>query len=872
MMLGLCVFTLSLNAQETCEITDPTQLPWVQDLLDVSFYCECGFELQYRCYNGEGIMVLQPNGTCLDVPTIIYDTEGNTLCSIGGLLGGVCPDYGDYYEADLLGLYSTCQGGNGCDIANPESLPWVEDLISNQNCPCNETLEYRCYNGQGIFVLGPTLPNNCADFPTTVYDGEGNVLCTIGGFIGSLCLQFPNIENNSTLISEVWACADQEPCICPAVYAPVCGVDGNTYSNSCVAACEGVEVASEGECGVENIACNFSWEFQYEIATADFPTSTASKAYCFTDNIFTDNICSWHWDFGSGNTSTSADPCEIGFPSIVNTVPVTTPYEVCLTVTECGSNQTYTCCKDLYVNNPVDGFCGVADPLTLPWLQTYINPIGGFGGGNDCYQNIYAFELNGQEVIYVQVDQVCLAFDVGSVLFDCNGNAICNDGGFTPQENQCSFQGIDVSPFLTAANLIWTADEPCVCTLQYDPVCGVNGQTYSNACFAACAGVEVASLGECGSGEGFCGVEDISELPWLQSYVEDCFYDEIYSFVINGQEAIYVAVDPICQLPDGTFIEIADLGNVLFDCSGNTICLNGGFTFPEAQCGFQGYNVGPFLTPDNLIWSEGDPNPFENEITLAANIYLQGAYSNSTDGLMRDDLRAKGVIPTLEPYTNLTGFDHLGGGGGEQVQNNAFAVTGANAIVDWVMVEMRNPTSNQVMATRSALLQRDGDVVDVDGISALSFTLAEGDYKVCVRHRNHLGVVTLNALNFTANNTTACDFNSIPTFGDNTLAEMPFGKKAIWGGCSGANGEIAFQGPNNTPNAIFFEVVSAPENADVLANYIYNGTYSGTDLDMNGEIIYQGNLSDVNFVFFSILEHPGNTSSLANYIIYEQMP
>lgn len=38
---------------------------------------------------------------------------------------------------------------------------------------------------------------------------------------------------------------------------------------------------------------------------------------------------------------------------------------------------------------------------------------------------------------------------------------------------------------------------PQVCTEQYDPVCGCNGETYGNACFAASAGVSVAYEGEC---------------------------------------------------------------------------------------------------------------------------------------------------------------------------------------------------------------------------------------------------------------------------------------------------------------------------------------------------------------------------------------
>ena len=50
-------------------------------------------------------------------------------------------------------------------------------------------------------------------------------------------------------------CAEK-PSACPEIYGPVCGCDGNTYTNSCDASAAGVNVFHEGECDcTDNTEC-----------------------------------------------------------------------------------------------------------------------------------------------------------------------------------------------------------------------------------------------------------------------------------------------------------------------------------------------------------------------------------------------------------------------------------------------------------------------------------------------------------------------------------------------------------------------------------------------------------------------------------------
>lgn len=289
-------------------------------------------------------------------------------------------------------------------------------------------------------------------------------------------------------------------------------------------------------------------------------------------------------------------------------------------------------------------------------------------------------------------------------------------------------------------------------------------------------------------------------------------------------------------------------------------------------------------------------------INLAIKVYLQGAMigNSQSDTLMRDNLRSYGangtrLIPAEEPYSGILNgankpFKHKGDGGDEVVEDSTtvFAVTGEDAIVDWVFVEIRSSTAlDSVITTRAGLLQRDGDVVDLDGQSHLRFlTAPAGPYYVAVRHRNHLGVMTAEALDLSPI-VTEIDFTdtSYLTNGINAQVKLTLNgqpKMALWAGDLNSDGRTIYQGPANDILQLFTTVMTDPNQhpTNKIANFITQG-YHRADIDLNGRAIYQGPGNDRAILLFNTtLIFPENdadpdipgSNPLANYIIFQQLP
>lgn len=207
------------------------------------------------------------------------------------------------------------------------------------------------------------------------------------------------------------------------------------------------------------------------------------------------------------------------------------------------------------------------------------------------------------------------------------------------------------------------------------------------------------------------------------------------------------------------------------------------------------------------------------EVVLEADAFLAGPYAGS--GLMNDQLRSSGALPTLEPFTSL-GFSHSGFGGGQSAAPLAFTATGNNAVVDWVLVEIRSsPAAADIMATVPALLQRDGDIVDLDGSSPLIIPgIAAGNYYVVLRHRNHLGVMSAGPISLSPNST-SYDFTTDPldTFGGgNGIADLGDGFYGLFSGDANQNGQV--------------------QNTDIntLLPLLGNSGYLQSDLNLNGQV------------------------------------
>ena len=273
-----------------------------------------------------------------------------------------------------------------------------------------------------------------------------------------------------------------------------------------------------------------------------------------------------------------------------------------------------------------------------------------------------------------------------------------------------------------------------------------------------------------------------------------------------------------------------------------------------------------------LIWSSGAPDgcygtgnvfycnaagylgaatpPASCVVSFRLQAALGGALPSGT--LMSDGLRAANLIPLTEPYTAL-GYQFTGSPNNPAIPTTTLAVGGNNAIVDWVVVELRaqnDPAT--VVYSKSAVIQRDGDVVEANGTSNwLHAPVPAGIYHVAIRHRNHLGIMTASPYFIHGNPSIIglplFNFRSslLPTHG--VEARKVVGTvQCLWPGDANIDGQVKYTGNGNDRDMVLSAVGgSVPTN-------VANNVYSGADLNLDGVVKYVGANNDRDLILQTI--------------------
>jgi hypothetical protein len=223
-------------------------------------------------------------------------------------------------------------------------------------------------------------------------------------------------------------------------------------------------------------------------------------------------------------------------------------------------------------------------------------------------------------------------------------------------------------------------------------------------------------------------------------------------------------------------------------------------------------------TSGNVILTQGFQQPISISITginVDVLVYLEGPFSGSA---MNTGLNASGVIPLAQPY-NTVPWSYSGTETVTTIPNTD--------VVDWVLVELRDAanaasaTASTRVARQAAFLLKNGTVVGLDGTTNLQFnnSITQQLY-IVIWHRNHLGVLSANALSQTGG-VYSYDFSTAMTQAYNGGA----GYKLIGSGVYGMAG-----GDNDADGD-----VDLTDKATWSANAGTAG-YKPSDFDLNSQV------------------------------------
>ena len=135
---------------------------------------------------------------------------------------------------------------------------------------------------------------------------------------------------------------------------------------------------------------------------------------------------------------------------------------------------------------------------------------------------------------------------------------------------------------------------------------------------------------------------------------------------------------------------------------------------------------------------------YVNKVLVEVKIFLEGAYDSSIHE-MRTDIN--GNIPTTSPYS--------------EDPRTTTVTPIPSTIVDWVLVQLRTADTGPAVSSRSAFIRNDGRIVADNGTTGyIKMDIADGDYYIVIKHRNHLAVMSANPVSLNASTSTLYDFTN----------------------------------------------------------------------------------------------------------------
>ena len=245
---------------------------------------------------------------------------------------------------------------------------------------------------------------------------------------------------------------------------------------------------------------------------------------------------------------------------------------------------------------------------------------------------------------------------------------------------------------------------------------------------------------------------------------------------------------------------------------------------------------------------------------VAARVNLGGAYDNGTALMKRQLFTNMQVFPYLQPYMEPS-FRSVGSVPQQVIPIGAYTNTSATGMVDWIWLEFLSTSEpSTILASRAALVLRNGQVVDVDGISPVDLRCGGSTGFLRIRHRNHLSVTC--SVPISLDGTPAVidlTLPSTPTFGTDAQA-CGSGVCMMWPGETNGNGVVSYTGPENDRDPVL-SAVGGSVPTQVLQN-----VYAVEDVNLDGKVKYAGAENDRDPILLTI------GGSTPTNVRHEQLP